>query len=252
MISAKNAIVTARSMLGTPYGKGPGQVDCINYIRTIIRIAPGGVPGYNTAGTNTLWKSYEAAPKYRDLTWRQEGLQGAKAGMLAFKRDGADVHHVGLVTGTGTVLHSSSAMGKVVETDLNNGQWSLLAVHRYIAVDESIKEGDVGMTALYQAEVVTSSGPLNIREAPSTTARVLGQVPKGATLDVLVQGEWPRVHYNGTVGYVSGVYLRRVEDAPVVTTPTTNVQTGTITIIDDDGNVFRPSGNWRVLIGAVD
>ena len=32
------------------------------------------------AGTNTLWCSAEASAKYRDLTWRQEGIAGRGLG----------------------------------------------------------------------------------------------------------------------------------------------------------------------------
>ena len=138
MIKAEDAIRVARSLIGTPYS----QLDCINLIEKVIRTAPGGVPGYTTAGTNTLWRSYEASAKYKDLTWRQEGLAGAKAGMLAFKRDGSDVHHVGLVTESGTVIHSSSANGKVVETPMD-GSWQLLAEHRHIGTADMLEGVDV-------------------------------------------------------------------------------------------------------------
>jgi len=126
----------ARSLIGTPYS----EMDCINLIKRVIRTAPGGVKSYTTAGTNTLWKSAEASAKYRDLTRRQEGVSGARAGMLAFKKNGSDVHHVGLATGEGTVIHSSSAQGGrgVVETTLSAAEgWNLLAEHRYIAADEA-------------------------------------------------------------------------------------------------------------------
>ena len=53
MITARDAIETGRALLGTPYS----ELDCINFIKRIIRTAPGGVPGYTVAGTNSLWKS---------------------------------------------------------------------------------------------------------------------------------------------------------------------------------------------------
>ena len=130
MIEGQDAVKAARQLLGTPYA----QLDCINLIKKVIRVAPGGVPGYTTAGTNTLWDSFHASPKYRDLTWRQEGIAGARAGMLAFKRYGADDEgHVGLVTGEGTVIHASSKCGYAVETALCEADgWNLLAIHRHI------------------------------------------------------------------------------------------------------------------------
>ena len=135
MVKAEDAIRIARSLIGTPYS----EMDCINLIKKVIRTAPGGVKNYTTAGTNTLWKSAEASAKYRDLTWRQEGIAGARAGMLAFKRSGSDVHHVGLATDAGTVIHSSSAQGGrgVVETPLSSAEgWNLLGMHRYIGVSQ--------------------------------------------------------------------------------------------------------------------
>ena len=58
--------------------------------------------------------------------------------MLAFKRDGDDIHHVGLVTSDGTVIHSSSAKGMVVETPLDD-TWHLLGQHKLIAVAEPVE-----------------------------------------------------------------------------------------------------------------
>ena len=73
MVKTMDAIRTARSLIGTPYS----ELDCIGLIVRVIRTSPGGVGAYRTAGTNTLWKSAQASAKYRDLTWRQEGIAGA-------------------------------------------------------------------------------------------------------------------------------------------------------------------------------
>ena len=165
MITTRNAIATARGLLGTPYA----EMDCINLIKAVIRRSPGGVPDYTTAGTNTLWNSYDAAPKYRDLIWRQESTEGARAGMLAFKRSGEDVHHVGLVTFDGTVVHSSSAQGMVVETPLD-GSWNLLGIHRYIEAASTSEEEEGEEAMLYQAVVTTERDPLRVRDAPGAPA----------------------------------------------------------------------------------
>ncbi len=147
MIETQEAIELARAMLGTPYA----SMDCIGLIVRIIRTGRGGRTSYRTAGTNSLWRSYTMSAKYRDLTWRQEGIGGARAGMLAFKRRAEDVHHVGLVTGDGTVIHSSSEKGCVVETTLD-GSWNLLAMHRDIAVQES-REGNEALPGDGKAEM---------------------------------------------------------------------------------------------------
>ena len=242
MIKAQDAIYAARALIGTPYE----QLDCINLIKRIIRTAPGGVPGYTTAGTNTLWNSRNASAKYRDLTWTQEGIDGAKPGMLAFKRSGENVHHVGLVTGEGTVIHSSSAKGKVVETALD-GSWQLLAVHRYIETTEEEE------TVMYTARVNLNSAKssLNLRNGPSTNDRRIGSIAHGAVVDVLAEAQdWLYVRYNGLSGYAAAEYLEPVnaeekpaEDITVPTEPEAPVFT---TIINEDGTPVRLAGRWRV------
>ena len=242
MVKAADAIQTARSLIGTPYG----ELDCINLIKRVIRTAPGGVPDYTTAGTNTLWRSATASAKYRDLTWTQEGIQGARAGMLAFKRKGEDVHHVGLVTGDGTVVHSSSAKGQVVETALDGG-WALLGMHRYIEAAGAAGTED-NVNVLYQAVVSTQSGALNVRDAPDGGR--IGSLPKGTTVDVLSEpcGGWAYIRRGNVCGYVSTAYLERTEGSgenSIRVIPD-------VTIIDDEGNSFRPVGGWRVLVTGMD
>lgn len=207
MIAAKEAIRAARAMLGTPYGSGAGEIDCINLVKHVIRQSAGGVKKYTTAGTNALWDSYSAAKKYKDLTWRERGVTGAKAGMLAFKESGGDVHHVGLVTGEGTVIHASSAAGKVVETKLSAAEgWNLLGQHRYIAV--STAEEKAAATGAY---VVHAGGGLRQRKAPG--GAYMQMIPDGTQLLVeQVRNGWGRVRYNQRDGWVSMDYLTPPED----------------------------------------
>lgn len=255
MVKAMDAIRTARTLIGTPYS----ELDCIGLIVRVIRTSPGGVGAYRTAGTNTLWRSAEASAKYRDLTWRQEGIAGAQAGMLAFKRRGTDVHHVGLVTGDGTVIHSSSAAGKVVETKLDES-WQLLAVHRYIEAQElpqpaapaAPSGGSLGdeteetRMEAYKMKVVASS--LNVRNEPGIGGDRIGRLSEGAVVTVQAEMEngWKYITYgDGALGYVDGSYLAEYVEPPVPEAPK-------ITIIDSANNHFSPVGDWRVIVGSVD
>ena len=225
MIKANEAIRAARALIGTPYS----ELDCINLIKKVIRTASGGVPSYTTAGTNTLWCSYDASVKYKDLVWRQEGIAGARAGMLAFKRWGTDVHHVGLVTGEGTVIHSSSAAGKVVETKLD-ASWHLLAVHRYIEAQElpqpsapaAPSGGSLGdeteeiQMEAYKMKVVASS--LNVRDEPDVKGKRIGRLNEDAvvTVQASFSDGWKYVTYgDGALGYVDGSYLAEYVEPPV-------------------------------------
>ena len=245
MVKAQDAIQTARALIGTPYS----ELDCIGLIVRVIRTSPGGVGAYRTAGTNTLWRSAEASAKYRDLTWRQEGIGGAQAGMLAFKRRGTDVHHVGLVTGEGTVVHSSSAKGCVVETALD-ASWHLLAAHRYIEARPSgaslEDETEEKQMEAYKMKVVASS--LNVRDEPDIKGKRIGRLNEGAVVTVQAEMEngWKYVTYgDGALGYVDGSYLAEYVEPPVPETPK-------ITIIDSANNHFCPVGDFRVIVGSVD
>lgn len=258
MVKAQDAISAARALIGTPYS----ELDCINLIKRVIRTAPGGVPWYTTAGTNALWVSANASAKYRDLTWRQEGIQGARAGELAFKRHGGDVHHVGIVTERGTVIHSSSVYGKVVETPLDES-WQLLAVHRYIEA-AGTAETEEAMSVLYQAVVNTARDPLNVRDSPEASGRKIGELARGTTVDVLAEPceGWAYVRAGSVSGYASAAYLARVvyvsagksaEDVRPAEMSGANASFGEAeeepytTIRREDGATIRLAGRWAVL-----
>lgn len=252
MIKAKDAITRARGLLGTPYA----QLDCINLVKKVIRDAPGGLKGYTTAGSNALWRSYESAPKYKDLTWRQEGLAGAKAGMLAFKASGEDYHHVGIVTGEGTVIHSSSTQGGrgVVETPLTRTEgWTHLAAHRHIETATGGEKPQEERMESYKA-IVTLKDPdstLNVRNEPGRGGDIINKLFNGqhVTVQAAFENGWVFVTYgdSGKSGYVSGEYLVR-DDTPEEADLPENVLyvSGTPVIVDGQGNEFFPVGGWHV------
>ena len=245
MIKAKDAISVARSLIGTPYS----ELDCINLIKKVIRTAPGGVPGYTTAGTNALWKSFRSASKYRDLLKQQDSIENPAAGMIAFKADGEDFHHAGIVTDVGTVIHSSSTQGGrgVVETPLTTREgWTHLAIHRYIEITEEEE------TVMYTARVNLNSAKssLNLRNGPSTNDRRIGSIAHGAVVDVLAEaGDWLYVRYNGLSGYAAAEYLEPVnaEEAPAKDNNVPALQDDLFTtLMNDEGVTFRLVGLWCV------
>ena len=208
MIQAEAAIRAAREMIGTAYS----ELDCINLIKKVIRTAPGGDKRYTTAGTNELWNSFDSAPKYRHLIWRQAGISGAKAGMLAFMGVGTgDVSHTGLVTERGTVIHSSKSRGGVVETALTekNG-WNGLGAHRMIEVgevdgDQSADEEQTEDSAEGEVVIVCAGGGLRMRVKPN--GRYMQMIPDGMRLAVLEEKDgWLRTVYRGHTGWISGTY----------------------------------------------
>ena len=211
MIHAEEAIRAARGLIGTSYE----TLDCINLIKKVIRTCAGGDKRYTTAGTNELWNSFDSAPKYRHLIWRQAGISGAKPGMLAFMGVGTgDVSHTGLVTERGTVIHSSKSRGGVVETALTekNG-WNGLGVHRMIEVNGYMNDEDVQIDAKYSIGeyAVSYEKGLRLRKRPGLTGAYMLTMPCGAKLTVTeIDGDWGKAAYKGHQGWCSLAYCDKV------------------------------------------
>lgn len=56
--------------------------------------------------------------------------------------------------------------------------------------------------------VTTQSTALNIRSQPNINSTVIGQMPKGARMEILGEsGNWYRIAYNGTIGYSSKDFI---------------------------------------------
>ena len=201
MIKTAEALRTARGLLGTSYD----ELDCINLIKKVIRVSAGGEKSYTTAGTNALWESDKNSAKYRDLTWKQEGISGAKAGMLAFMGVGTgDVNHVGLVTEKGTVVHSSKSRGGTVETELTekNG-WNGLWKHRHIEVAEDTTT-DVQEGTEY---IICAQKGLRMRKKPDVRGEYMQMLPDGAVITALEErAGWLKTTYKGYTGWVSAEY----------------------------------------------
>ena len=245
MIKTKDAIREARKLLGTPYA----ELDCINLIKKVIRTAPGGVKTYTTAGSNALWRSFNAAPKYKDLTYRQDGIGNAKAGMLAFKADGEDYHHVGIVTDAGTVIHSSSTQGGrgVVETPLTAKEgWTHLATHRYIETQEHGEKPQEEAMEAYKA-IVTLSDPgssLNVRNDPGKGGDIINRLFDGQIVTVQAEKDgWSFVTYgdSGRSGYVASEYLAPYDE------PEAEEKIETTTVVNElTGEAFMLVGKWKI------
>ena len=211
MIQAEEAIRAARGLIGTSYE----TLDCINLIKKVIRVSAGGDKRYTTAGTNELWNSFDSAPKYRHLIWRQSGISGAKPGMLAFMGVGtSDVSHTGLVTEQGTVIHSSKSRGGVVETALTEkAGWNGLGVHRMIEVNGYMNDEDVQIDAKYSIGeyAVSYEKGLRLRKRPGLTGAYMLTMPCGAKLTVTeIDGDWGKATYNGHQGWCSLAYCDKV------------------------------------------
>ena len=248
MIQAEEAIRVARGLIGTAYS----ELDCINLIKKVIRTAPGGDKNYTTAGTNDLWNSDSKSAKYRDLTWKQVGISGAKAGMLAFMGVGTgDVNHTGLVTERGTVIHSSKSRGETVETELTEKRgWNGLGVHRMVAICDDSEEGGDTMFGNATVKTQKAGSYVNLREGASTRAAVIGKVYDGERINVLREAGTGWIYGKtqaGAEGYMSADYI--VEDAPGAddAEDSSGEETAsTTTLTDGSGAYVTLLGRWKI------
>ena len=254
MIDTNEAIRTARALIGTPYS----ELDCINLIKKVIRVSSGGDKNYTTAGTNDLWNSDTKSDKYRDLTAKQEGIAGAKPGMLAFMGVGTgDVNHVGLVTECGTVIHSSKSRGGVVETEMTSkSTWNGWGVHRMIRVQDTTESGK----AFGNAYVSITSGHLNLREGASTRGKVIGQLENDQRVNIIREAGngWVFLKTeNGEAGYAAAEFLTQDHgnggEQNAVNTEENgddlyneNVEVSTTSLRRSDGVYVTLAGKWTI------
>lgn len=71
-----------------------------------------------------------------------------------------------------------------------------------------------GEKVYYRAEVVTQRDPLRVRSGPGTNYDVIGRLPKGEVVDVMVEcpGGWAYIDDDGDQGYVNSSYLKRLPE----------------------------------------
>ena len=161
--------------------------------------------------------------------------------------DQRDYYHFGVVVSVNPlrILHMTSPTFK---TDTVLGKWKYAFLWRQLA-GADVEEGKE-MAALWDAKVVLQSGWLNLRNGPGEMYRDIGDIPNGAIVEVLVEGEWPFVRFAGKTGYVMGGYLERIEnELPEIAEPGKPEEEkdgeSVTTLIGEDGQVIRLIGRWR-------
>lgn len=173
----------------------------------------------------------EARPGWAAFKWKEEG---EPAQYLA---DGlGNFYHIGLISRDGKhVLNAKNERWGFCMDKITDGWTDCCPL---AGVTYGAEEGK-GMDL---ARVTTEKDPLRVRERPES-GRVIGHVPKGETVEVLLWSDWPRIRWGELVGYACGQYLTRVAAAQG---ETAQAASGGWRIIDDAGNVFVPQGGWRV------
>lgn len=112
---------------------------------------------------------------------------------------------------------------------------------------------DNGSNVSGTAVVTTSGGSLNLRKGAGTSYDKITTIPNGATVSLLEKsGNWYKVNYNGTVGWVDGSYLNVGGSSSKTTTGTTSstsASTNGDTSISGTAKVNASGGSARVRSG---
>ncbi len=86
-----------------------------------------------------------------------------------------------------------------------------IARNLVISVCEYFGVPFVEANPLRTGTVTTNGGRLNIRNAPSLSGEVIGQIPNGTVITITGQtDDWYVINYNGTEGYVYAQYITNV------------------------------------------
>ena len=161
--------------------------------------------------------------------------------------DQRDYYHFGVVTSVDPlrIVHVTSPTAK---TDTVLGAWKHAFLWRQL--QGLHVEEDKKMAAIYDAKVVLESGWLNLRAAPDAKSRDVGDIPNGAIVEVLVDGEWPFIRFAGKSGYVKGRYLKRIESAPDMPAASPenaqDTREGVTRLIRMDGVQIELVGKWEL------
>ena len=160
--------------------------------------------------------------------------------------DVLDYYHVGVVVRAKPLeiiecTEHGSVTG-IVRSDTING-WDYggklrgVLYEGYEEVDEK-EEGET-MKVLYTARVITQEDPLTLRA--TADGRKIGDIPKGAEVEVLADGEWARVRWGDMLGYVASRYLERIErDYADLTVR--------VILTDSKGNTWEPVGAYTARV----
>ena len=94
------------------------------------------------------------------------------------------------------------------------------------------------------AWVNTASGGLNLRYSPSSSAQIIGTIPRLAAVKLLVKGnEWSYVGYNGQYGYVMTSYLTTTQPSGDGGGGSSSSGSGGQSGGSSSGNTSQPSGS---------
>ncbi|TCI28963.1 hypothetical protein EVJ33_11215 [Exiguobacterium sp. SL-10] len=120
---------------------------------------------------------------------------------------------------TVTYLASYGATGSWLKVSYN-GKTGYVAA-RYFTIKDSSTVVQQSTSVNYAAKAT-----VNLRSGTSTTASIIGSVPKGSIVSYIsshgASGSWMKIKYNGKTGYVAAAYFTKVSSGSTPSTPSSS------------------------------
>ena len=164
-----------------------------------------------------IWKQYGLKIPHGSNSIRRQSVGKLQTqpmpGYAAFKLRGDDFYHIGIVSEDGKFVYE--AKGTIIGfTTSPVSEWDWFAPFKQVNYEEVEPMPSDGEKVYYRAEVVTQRDPLRVRSGPGTNYDVIGRLPKGEVVDVMVEcpGGWAYIDDDGDQGYVNSSYLKRLPE----------------------------------------
>lgn len=205
-----------------------------------------------------IWRQYGLKIPHGSNSIRRQSVGPLtnipQPGYAAFKVRDDDYYHIGIVGADGKTVYE--AQGTIMGfTTSPASRWDCFAPFKDVQYEE-VPMPD-GERVIYRAKVTTQSGPLNMRSGNGTEFPIIGRLPKGEIVDVMVEcpNGWMYVDDDGDQGYVDGQYLTRIQpsEQPDDKTPadedgTSQIEKYTV-LRRTDGVQITLEGEWKVEKG---
>lgn len=112
-------------------------------------------------------------------------------------------------------------------------------------------QGSTTPEATQTGQVINVTTKLNIRSGAGTNYGIVGTVGGNATVNILEQqGSWYKISYNGTVGYVSGSYIK-VNSSNNNSNTDSTVKYGKVVNISTKLNIRKSASTSSSIVGTL-
>lgn len=118
-----------------------------------------------------------------------------------------------------TLYGSSDGWYKVKLSDGTEGYVSskyVTVTQSYTSTTAPVTSGGTGTATEQSTGTGVTTTDVNFRQGPATTTKKLGRIASGSNVTLYgLEGDWYRVEYNGTKGYIYWKYIKKTSESTV-------------------------------------